>query len=535
MVDKDPMDGRPLDQESFTRLLSAAYVVQEHQDRARGKQALPPSDFAQIISRIVETQHLIQARSLDAQAALDLIASQMQKLSGAAGTAIGLVLDHVLHYKVAIGSASILLGLEIPEGVCISARCLKKGEKLVSPLCEGDSQVDQAFRRRVKAQSLIAVPIYHEGKTAGALEVYFSEVGAFSEGDVRACELMAGLVTEVMAQTAEQELKQELATERASVLLALEKLKPQLQKLAGKPSTSRVKPVESAHAQPAGTPNGVGGQTKQLENQVCHGCGQALADDETSCSACGALRDSEAALPRMWGRLAHLQPKDSEGTVERVPMLPEASSAKEPKAMAAAVPFDFQSLPPIDELLNMSGGHDAGTVVDAGSPAETSDEPVEAEVPEPSPWRSAARAKDWLKSHVQEKSWNFGDVSLGVSAIVFLVVLIWGLWPQSKPEPAPAPQAQAMMQGPAVRRRPKPKPPELTLLERALVSLGLAEPPPAPQYLGNPDVKVWVDLQTALYYCPGTDLYGSTPKGKYTTQGDAQQDQFEPAYRKPCD
>jgi hypothetical protein len=53
--------------------------------------------------------------------------------------------------------------------------------------------------------------------------------------------------------------------------------------------------------------------------------------------------------------------------------------------------------------------------------------------------------------------------------------------------------------------------------------------------MGNPDVKVWVDLQTALYYCPGTDLYGSTPKGKYTTQGDAQQDQFEPAYRRPCD
>src|SRR5207253_11514312 len=97
------------------------------------------------------------------------------------------------------------------------------------------------------------------------------EVGAFSEGDVRACELMAGLVTEVMAQTAEQELKQELATERASVLLALEKLKPQLQKLAGKPSTSRVKPVESAHAQPAGTPNGVGGQTNSLKTRYAMG------------------------------------------------------------------------------------------------------------------------------------------------------------------------------------------------------------------------------------------------------------------------
>src|SRR5947209_19040054 len=127
------MDGRPLDQESFTRLLSAAYVVQEHQDRARGKPALPPSDFAQIISRIVETQHLIQARSLDAQAALDLIASQMQKLSGAAGTAIGLVLDHVLHYKVAIASASLLLGLEILQGALFSESGRERGESLAGP------------------------------------------------------------------------------------------------------------------------------------------------------------------------------------------------------------------------------------------------------------------------------------------------------------------------------------------------------------------------------------------------------------------
>ena len=167
MVDKLPMNGQPLDEESFARLLAAAYVVQEHQDRASAKAALPPSDFAQIISRIVDTQHLIQTRSLDAQAALDLIAGQMQRLSGAGGAAIGLVLDHVLHYKAAIGSASILLGREIPEDVSISAKCLKKGEKLVSPLCEADPQIDQAFRRRVKAQSLIAVPIYHEGKIAG--------------------------------------------------------------------------------------------------------------------------------------------------------------------------------------------------------------------------------------------------------------------------------------------------------------------------------------------------------------------------------
>jgi hypothetical protein len=73
------------------------------------------------------------------------------------------------------------------------------------------------------------------------------------------------------------------------------------------------------------------------------------------------------------------------------------------------------------------------------------------------------------------------------------------------------------------------------MFDRVLISMGLAEPPPAQEYKGNPDTQVWVDLHTALYYCPGDDLYGKTPKGKITSQRDAQLDQFEPAYRKTCD
>jgi len=77
--------------------------------------------------------------------------------------------------------------------------------------------------------------------------------------------------------------------------------------------------------------------------------------------------------------------------------------------------------------------------------------------------------------------------------------------------------------------------PNLTVFEDLLVNLGLAEAPPAPVYLGNPNAKVWVDLHTALYYCPGSELYGKTPGGKFTSQHEAQLDQFEPAYRKSCD
>ena len=75
---------------------------------------------------------------------------------------------------------------------------------------------------------------------------------------------------------------------------------------------------------------------------------------------------------------------------------------------------------------------------------------------------------------------------------------------------------------------------DLSMLDKMLIGLGLAEAPDPPEQRGNPETKVWVDTHTALYYCPGTDLYGKTPQGKYTTQRDAQLDQFEPAYRKAC-
>ena len=73
------------------------------------------------------------------------------------------------------------------------------------------------------------------------------------------------------------------------------------------------------------------------------------------------------------------------------------------------------------------------------------------------------------------------------------------------------------------------------LWERMLIATGLAEaPPPAVHFHGDPDLKVWVDTHTALYYCPGDDLYGKSPNGHYTSQREAQADRFEPAERSVC-
>lgn len=50
----------------------------------------------------------------------------------------------------------------------------------------------------------------------------------------------------------------------------------------------------------------------------------------------------------------------------------------------------------------------------------------------------------------------------------------------------------------------------------------------------NAHVKVWADLKTGLYYCPGSESYGRTQNGHYLSQQEALLGRFEPAERKEC-
>jgi two-component system, NarL family, response regulator NreC len=75
---------------------------------------------------------------------------------------------------------------------------------------------------------------------------------------------------------------------------------------------------------------------------------------------------------------------------------------------------------------------------------------------------------------------------------------------------------------------------KLPFIDKVLLQTGVKSAPPQ-EYAGNPNTKVWIDLHTALYYCPGTPLYGKTGKGRFARQEDALNDHFEPATRKACE
>ncbi len=156
-------------------------------------------------------------------------------------------------------------------------------------------------------------------------------------------------------------------------------------------------------------------------------------------------------------------------------------------------------------------------------------------------WSSAARARDFLESLAATRTpsalgrfWRSrrGDFYLAVAVVLVVVVIRWGIWSNHS---VGATGHGTAVSGSANRGKQPAPDADLSVFDKLLIGLGLAEAPEAPEYKGNPDTEVWVDVHTALYYCPGSDLYGKTAQGKVTSQRNAQLDQFEPANRKPCE
>ena len=545
-----------LNESAFQQLLSAAYVLQSYSERMcvspeKDAEELQPaessSDYAHVLAEIVETQNQIQTRQSDLSTAALLIAQRAQKISGAAAAAVGLMQGEEVSWVAAVGSASGEAGLHMRPELSLSLYCLRQGQLLQCGDGRKDSRVSAALCRQRGVRSLISVPIFHDGKIAGVLELRFDKLNAFHEHDVRTCQLMAGLVTEALNRAAELEWKQVLAVERATMLEALERLKPQLERLAEEPPpSSRETPSPAADEQQRGWPGvpvreetpassedlaeaSTIGQViaSPLPAEIAHtdfvhclGCGNSLGSDESFCGTCGTPNPSNKPsgdIQSKWASMWHMQ----QAAVKR-----QAAAAGAGQHSSAAPATDrSEPASPLHETGFKPSDEKARTV----SPTRAVGEerlPV-------SPWTSAQRARQWLESVRPRRArlvrfWqdNRAHVYLAVSALLLGLVLAgWS----SSPSSVSASSGRSVP-GHAIA-------PRLTPFEKALIALGLAVPPPSviPDYRGNPDARVWVDVHTALYYCAGADLYGKTPGGKYASQHDAQLDQFEPESRKACD
>jgi len=545
--------GPVLDEATFQKLLAAAYVLQEHHDQT--KPATPAETKAEnsdtdsdtsILAQIVETQHEIQSNHLDLDGTTSVVMERIVRITGAQGAAIGILEEGMLHYRAARGVLIGQVGKTVRPEAALSSSTLLHDMILRCPDAGTDFRVNPEIAKRLGIASFISVPVLHNGKTGGALELAFAKPDAFHDQDVRTCQLMAGLVTETLTHTAEEEWRKGVAAERASMLEVLEKIKPQLARLANSPDSALALSKNQSEA-----------AESLLAEAPCQNCGNELAAGEVFCGSCGASR---AAVPgtdlqSKWATLWNLKQ-----ATEGVSALPEeaADSVGQQSSALGAEETSTDGPEADNSLTQQSSGSSAletgnDSLASSGDKADglTAPEPTEdALVPvstnkiEPRVWlRSIAVSPPavqlrgfWQKARVFART-HRGDLALGASFVLFLITIIWAVSVDHSTTSAATGAATPPVAGaPAKPKRKQPPPaPKLSFFEELLVNMGLAEPPPAPSYTGNPNIPVWVDVHTALYYCPGTDLYGKTPQGKIASQRDAQQDQFEPASRKVCD
>ena len=499
---------------------------------------------------------------------MSLVAERLTQIARAGGAAIGILNEKRFRYRASSGLLALTAGTDVPMEKALCVACLRTGQVFRCADVNPEFLLDTEECRRRGIQSLIAVPIFHDGGVAGGLELYYSTTQAFTEQDVHTCQLMAGLVTEALARDEEVTWKKSLATERAVMLEALEKLKPNLAALVEKPA------AKDSAVKPAVSPVGASSSTF-----ACRKCGHKLVGEEQFCGNCGTPRSSDYEAPSMQSKVASLwhmqealkknsaedssadlsesspapyQPRTiperlraekslADSLEEQKPELFEStdmSTHGETESVESESPmigaeFEDSILSDLEISAKNSEEGRAGESREEGS-QEVSTALVKAEPI--SAWGSAASARDFLEQLTDgnrpgalARFWNArrGDVYLAVAVLLVACVIRWGIL-NSHPVSATG--------GPRAGAHGKVAPDaDLSLFDRMLINIGLVEAPPAPEYKGNPEIQVWVDLHTALYYCPGADLYGKTPKGKFASQRDAQLDRYEPAYRKTCD
>jgi len=553
--------GPILDETTFQKLLAAAYVLQEHHDRTQesdsaGEQAENPdadSDTS-ILAQIVETQHEIQSNHLNLPSTSKLVAERILKISGAQGAAIGIVHEDELVYQAGSGTLSGQTNRSARREATLSASTLLHDIILRCTDAGTDFRVNPELTKRFGVGSFISVPIFHNGKTSGALELVFGKTDAFHDQDVRTCQLMAGLVTETLTRTTEEGWRNGLAAERASMLEVLEKIKPQLARLANTPEAA----LTLSNADAESTPT-------IFEEGKCQNCGGEMAAGEAFCGSCGMSRASTSRndLQSKWATLWNL--KKATEALEKSPETVEDSVLKEASSevWSGLATQEFAAPSKAEELDKPSQSLERAAIE---APAEGSAQshladtqkeqpPAEATPPveenesdakksEPRVWfRSIAVSPPavqlrgfWRKSASFVRQ-HRGDLALAGAFVLFMITIVWAIssdHPTTSADSGNA--ASATAAAPAKpKRKQAPPPPKLSMFDEFLISIGLAEAPSPPSYSGNPNIPVWVDVHTALYYCPGSDLYGKTPQGKIASQHDAQLDQFEPASRKVCD
>lgn len=509
-----------LDEGSFQELLAAAYVVQEHNNSLRAGSSRLESP--QVLSCIAEIQSAARDRDLDVTATASLVAESLLKLLGACGISISLISNGYLDCVAESGTPATVPGSSIASHSLVATERLKTGEVFDSPDAHTDIRLNEDMCRTLNVASLVATPILRFGEIAGLIEARWTSSNAFDDAGLYACRLMADLLGGVLQQPAlslvpppskektipvsprETGEQQSIQRKDAAIDAAINDGSSQNNaESRGHTALPSSESILTPHSEPPA----------KASAQSCRVCGHPFRADEAFCGHCSMPRVAAThsdGMQSKWASLWFIQ--KAQGALSEEPQ--QAASRQSESSLE---PVGWQSADPYSSAMGGAAVRAAtrpeATEVSSEAPSEhfsyfkpavnentTRIELLDDE--DPPPHQALFRALEAVRNRLRVR-----DVLLVLVAAILTFGVV-SAWPSSSGK--------------------------LTWFGSTMVRLGLAQPPNHSPVYGNPDADVWVDKNSGLYYCEGADLYGETSQGEFTTQGKAQQGNFQSATGLAC-
>lgn len=157
---------------------------------------------------IIRTQSEIAAADLNSRQVMHLVVQRAQELTGARAGVIEVPDENEMVYTVTTGDATPYLGIRLKRDSSLSGLALDLDQVLHCHDTEVDPRIDRTASRRVKARSMIAVPLRHGGEAFGVLKVYSSTPEAFTPENVETLQLLTESISAQMGHASLFELKE---------------------------------------------------------------------------------------------------------------------------------------------------------------------------------------------------------------------------------------------------------------------------------------------------------------------------------------
>jgi hypothetical protein len=495
-----------LDETSFQQLLAAAYVVQQHNEGSRrdkgDSRANDPLETSTVLNEIAQIQSLIRAGNLNVASACALIADRLETMTSASGVSISLIMDGYLDCVAETGLPAKVSGSCVTSHSLVATERLKSRQTFQSVNAQADWSLEAGLCQKLGVKSLVAAPILRFEELAGLIEVRWDQLRASIDSDLRACRLMAGLASGMLERSVRLQQRQPPAAEVVVESPTIPLVEPAI---TLSPSAPSIDEAPNPGTTVGSAETGVEGSPQPRDEEIvrepasCRVCGKPFGADEAFCGFCSMPRQGDAPSPDLQGKWASLwymqRAKDA------------LQEVAEPAPEPAAAPLTAAPVysPPIAEPeTRAQTNQEPEFELEESFAADHHSDAVHESLLEPQP---GEKVRAWLQ-HLPALKRRWRDALLAAVALVLAYGLM-SAWPTSGAG--------------------------MTWFQSLAIRLGLVHGSARPTvYVGRPDARVWVDVHTSLYYCEGSDLYGKTPGGEFTTQHDAQSDNLEPASRTAC-